>query len=62
MGAFYALGEQRKAAPLFLFGQYFIALPLGIVLAKTYDWGAKGIYMAEALACLLIFLVGSVLL
>ena len=60
IGAIFALGVQKKAAPLYLFSQYIIALPLGIILAKTYGYGAKGIYMAQALASLSLNIVGSI--
>ena len=46
VGTYFALGEQRKVAPFCIFWQFIVALPLGIVLAKSYDYGAKGIYMA----------------
>ena len=61
-GTFFALGEQRKFAPLYLGAQYIIALPLAIILTKTYDYGAKGIFMAQALGTFLLFLCSTILL
>ena len=61
-GTFFALGEQRKFAPVYLGAQYIIALPLAIVFTKTYDYGAKGIYMAQATGSFLLFVCSTILL
>ena len=61
-GTFFALGEQRKLAPVYLGVQYIISLPLAIILTKTYDYGAKGIYMAQATGSLLLFVCSTILL
>ena len=61
-GTFFALGEQRKFAPVYLSAQYIIALPLAIVFTKTYDYGAKGIYMAQATGSFLLFVCSTILL